>query len=113
MVSNPTGLCSASTTSQSHPTWAMLSAAIGEQSVSHVPTAGWPLRSLSVTGLVLILVLLKVLMTLLLLCDDTNCFPGGIYIRNAPHDRPTISSCANTTRRGGSPIRHTPIGRVI
>jgi len=47
----------------------MFSAATGEQSVSQVPTAGWPLRSLSVTGFVLILVLPKLLIALLLLCE--------------------------------------------
>src|SRR5262245_38175909 len=67
IVSKPTGLCSASTTSQSQPIWAILSAATGEQSESHVPTAGWPLRSLSVTGLVLILERVKLPILLLLL----------------------------------------------
>jgi hypothetical protein len=50
MVSKPTGLCSASTTSQSQPSGAMLSAAAGEQSPSQLPTAGCPLRSFSTTG---------------------------------------------------------------
>src|SRR5579859_2672070 len=54
MVSKPTGLCSASTTSQSQPASAILSAATGEQSVSQLPTDGCPPRSLSVTGLVVI-----------------------------------------------------------
>jgi len=50
MVSNPTGLCCASTTSQSHPIGAIDSAAAGEHSESQLPTTAWPAANLALTG---------------------------------------------------------------